>query len=141
MVLLGECCLSFITPRFLRPNSESNSLSDCVVEINGHRRRKRVHCLRSCELLDFHKEIIPYEKAWCLQKDIVREKKSEIEKEGDCNDTLIVLQHPSVYTLGTASSINNLNFDINNPPFHIHRTERGGEVTYHGPGQVLLHTS
>ncbi|KAL3006881.1 hypothetical protein AAZX31_08G303100 [Glycine max] len=33
------------------------------------------------------------------QKEIVREKKAHIEKEGDCTDTLIILQHPSVYTL------------------------------------------
>jgi lipoyl(octanoyl) transferase len=97
-----------------------------------------VQCLRSCDLIDFHQELIPYEVAWSLQKHIVKEKKSQIQNEGDCNDTLIVLQHPSVFTLGTASSNNNLNFDIQNPPFHIHRTERGGEVTYHGPGQVAI---
>jgi lipoyl(octanoyl) transferase len=99
---------------------------------------KRVQCLRSCDLIDFHQELIPYEVAWSLQKHIVKEKKSQIQNEGDCNDTLIVLQHPSVFTLGTASSNNNLNFDIQNPPFDIHRTERGGEVTYHGPGQVAI---
>ncbi|KAG5027246.1 hypothetical protein GLYMA_08G314300v4 [Glycine max] len=45
------------------------------------------------------------------QKEIVREKKAHIEKEGDCTDTLIILQHPSVYTLGTASMEENLQFD------------------------------
>lgn len=129
MILLGECCFTLTKPRFLRPNADSVS--------NDHRRRiKRVQCLRKCELLDFHQELIPYEVAWSLQKHIVKQKKSQIQNEGDCDDTLIVLQHPSVFTLGTASSNNNLNFDIKNPPFHVHRTERGGEVTYHGPGQV-----
>jgi len=75
--------------------------------------------------------------AWSWQKEIVRDKRAQIEKEGDCNDTLIVLQHPPVYTLGTASTMENLKFDMKNAPFNIYRTERGGEVTYHGPGQVL----
>ena len=75
--------------------------------------------------------------AWSWQKKIVRDKRAQIEKEGDCNDTLIVLQHPPVYTLGTASTVENLKFDMKNAPFNIYRTERGGEVTYHGPGQVL----
>lgn len=93
--------------------------------------------MRSCELFDFHQHQIDYEVAWSLQKEIVKEKKAQIEKEGDCNDAVIFLQHPSVYTLGTASSEENLGFDIKNAPFHVYRTERGGEVTYHGPGQVL----
>lgn len=84
-----------------------------------------------------HQEQIPYEVAWSWQKEIVQEKKAQIEKYGDCSDTLIILQHPSVYTLGTASTEDNLNFDMKNAPFNVYRTERGGEVTYHGPGQVL----
>jgi len=75
--------------------------------------------------------------AWSWQKEIVRDKRAQIEKEEDCNDTLIILQHPPVYTLGTASTVENLKFDMKNAPFNIYRTERGGEVTYHGPGQVL----
>ena len=67
----------------------------------------------------------------------MRDTRARIEKEGDCNDNLIILQHPPVYTLGTASTMENLKFDMKNAPFNIYRTERGGEVTYHGPGQVL----
>lgn len=59
-----------------------------------------------------------------------------IDKNQECSDSLIILQHPSVYTMGTGSSENYLNFDIKNAPFDVYRTERGGEVTYHGPGQV-----
>lgn len=141
MILLGDCCFIFTQPqpRSLRHHSNSHSKSSSLI-INIHRRRtKTVQCLRSCELIDFHQQFIPYEVAWSLQKDIVKQKKSQIQNEGDCNDTLIVLQHPSVFTLGTASSNDNLNFDIQNPPFHIHRTERGGEVTYHGPGQLVMY--
>ncbi|XP_019426640.1 PREDICTED: plastidial lipoyltransferase 2-like [Lupinus angustifolius] len=94
---------------------------------------------RICELIDLHEEQVPYELAWSLQKEIVKEKKAQIEKYGDCSDTLIVLQHPSVYTLGTASTEENLNFDMKSAPFHVYRTERGGEVTYHGPGQIVMY--
>ncbi|GAU14339.1 hypothetical protein TSUD_308990 [Trifolium subterraneum] len=143
MILLAECCccFTFNKPRPLRPHSNSSStFSSLIINGGDHRRTtKRVQCLRSCDLIDFHQELIPYEVAWSLQKHILNEKKSQIQNEGDCNDTLIVLQHPSVFTLGTASSNNNLNFDIKNPPFDIHRTERGGEVTYHGPGQLVMY--
>ncbi|CAJ2643116.1 unnamed protein product [Trifolium pratense] len=142
MILLECSCFTFNKPRPLRPHSNSSStFSSLIINGGGHRIRtiKRVQCLRSCDLIDFHQDLIPYEVAWSLQKHIVKEKKSQIQNEGDCNDTLIVLQHPSVFTLGTASSNNNLNFDIKNPPFDIHRTERGGEVTYHGPGQLVMY--
>lgn len=78
---------------------------------------------------------MPYREAWDLQKAILREKKAFIERNEECCDTLIVVQHNPVYTLGTGSSEEFLNFDINNAPLDIVRTERGGQVTYHGPGQ------
>ncbi len=54
----------------------------------------------------------------------------------DTRDTLFLLQHPPVYTLGAGSTPEHLRFDPSRPPLPLHRTERGGEVTYHGPGQV-----
>lgn len=59
-----------------------------------------------------------------------------IERNEECHDTLIILQHHPVYTLGTGSSEEFLNFNVKDPPHDVIRTERGGEVTYHGPGQV-----
>lgn len=84
-----------------------------------------------------HQNLIPYGDAWSWQKEIVREKVGLIDANQDCPDTLIVLQHHPVYTMGTNSTEEYLNFDLNDSPFPIYRTERGGEVTYHGPGQVL----
>jgi lipoyl(octanoyl) transferase len=51
-----------------------------------------------------------------------------LDRGEDFDDTLAVLQHPPVYTLGTRSSEANLKFDADDPPFELHRTERGGEV-------------
>lgn len=83
-----------------------------------------------------HGELVPYAKSWSWQKSIVKERKELIRQNEDFSDTLIILQHRPVYTLGTGSSEEFLSFDIENAPFDIYRTERGGEVTYHGPGQV-----
>ena len=80
--------------------------------------------------------LVPYGEAWALQKAIVKEKKALIERNEECPDTLIMLQHPPVYTLGTGSSEEFLNFNVKDSPYDVIRTERGGEVTYHGPGQV-----
>ena len=49
------------------------------------------------------------------------------------------MQHSPVYTLGSGSSCEHLGFNPNNPPFPLYRTERGGEVTYHGPGQLVAY--
>lgn len=94
---------------------------------------------RACECFDLYKDLVPYGDAWSWQKRIVRDKKASIEKNQDCPDTLIVLQHHPVYTLGTGSSEEYLNFDIKNAPYDVYRTERGGEVTYHGPGQLVMY--
>lgn len=59
-----------------------------------------------------------------------------IQEGHDVNDAVIILQHAPVYTMGTRSSEEYLLFDKKQPPCDLYRTERGGEVTYHGPGQV-----
>ncbi|QCE04329.1 lipoyl [Vigna unguiculata] len=145
MILLGTYCFSTIpstTPTYhslplgsyfdlhkLLIYSKPSKFISLV--INGHR--------RICDLSDLHQEQVPYKVAWSWQKEIVRDTRAQIEKERDCNDTLIILQHPPVYTLGTASTMENLKFDMKNAPFNIYRTELGGEVTYHGPSQLVMY--
>ncbi|XP_074340347.1 octanoyltransferase LIP2p, chloroplastic-like [Apium graveolens] len=89
---------------------------------------------RRCDVFDMHNELVPYAKAWTWQKSIVEERKKLVDKNEDLCDSVIILQHPSVYTLGIGSSEDHLK-GIKN----FYRTDRGGEVTYHGPGQLVMY--
>ena len=84
---------------------------------------------------------VPYTRAWAWQKALVRRRLAALDAGEEPPDELLVLQHTPVYTLGTGSSAAHLRFDASLPPFgaQLHRTERGGEVTYHGPGQLVLY--
>lgn len=52
-------------------------------------------------------------------------------------DTLLLMEHPPVYTLGQGATESFLKFDPARPPAELIRVERGGEVTYHCPGQLV----
>ncbi|YAI82849.1 MAG: lipoyl(octanoyl) transferase LipB [cyanobacterium endosymbiont of Rhopalodia sterrenbergii] len=77
--------------------------------------------------------IIPYELAWRTQRSLVKERLEDPTLE----DILLLLEHPPVYTLGTGSSLNFLKFDLATTSYEVYRIERGGEVTYHCPGQLV----
>lgn len=53
------------------------------------------------------------------------------------DDLLLLLEHPPVYTLGTGSTLDFVKFDPQIEGIQLYRTERGGEVTYHCPGQLV----
>jgi len=52
-------------------------------------------------------------------------------------DALILLEHEPVFTLGRGADVSNVLFDIDSKEFDVRRVERGGEVTFHGPGQIV----
>jgi lipoyl(octanoyl) transferase len=85
-------------------------------------------------LYDLHEDVMPYEVAWEWQKE-----RAQAVAEGREDQAVLLLQHSPTYTLGTGSSLENLKFDLENPPYPLFRTERGGEVTYHGPGQLVMY--
>ncbi|MEM8672564.1 MAG: lipoyl(octanoyl) transferase LipB [Cyanobacteria bacterium P01_G01_bin.67] len=87
---------------------------------------------RRCCVLN-NQQIVPYGKAWSDQKSFVN---ARIDNP-DLEDVLLLLEHPEVYTLGTGSTLDFLKFDPQVEQFEIHRIERGGEVTYHCPGQLV----
>jgi lipoyl(octanoyl) transferase len=95
------------------------------------------------ELYDMYDKEIEYEEVWKFQHQLVEkfQKASETQRlDNKLAGAVLLLQHPSVYTLGTASTESNLLFeDVSRPPFPLFRTERGGEVTYHGPGQLVMY--
>ncbi len=78
-------------------------------------------------LLDRGRE--PYQATWELQKDLVRRR---TQGETDV-DALILVEHDHVITLGRKTTVENFKpQDI--PVFQV---ERGGDATYHGPGQLV----
>ncbi|GAC1466904.1 MAG: lipoyl(octanoyl) transferase LipB [Chamaesiphon sp.] len=86
---------------------------------------------RRCWL--YNRQQVPYLDAWRWQRALVE---SRINNPS-LDDALILLEHPPVYTLGQGASLNFLKFDPNQTNWEVHRVERGGEVTYHCPGQLV----
>ncbi|MGB0562947.1 MAG: lipoyl(octanoyl) transferase LipB [Spirulinaceae cyanobacterium] len=76
---------------------------------------------------------VAYAEAWQYQKQL----RQQLLTEPHRPDRLLLLEHPPVYTLGTGSTLAHLRFDPNQHAVELHRTERGGEVTYHCPGQIV----
>ncbi|MFM7395340.1 MAG: lipoyl(octanoyl) transferase LipB [Cyanobium sp.] len=54
-------------------------------------------------------------------------------------EALLALQHEPCYTLGRGGDPAHLGFDPYDPPHPLHRIDRGGEVTHHLPGQLVLY--
>lgn len=70
----------------------------------------------------------PYEEVWALQKKLVAQRAG-----GESPDTLLLVEHLPVYTRG-ASSRQAVPAGL---PYPVHSIERGGDLTYHGPGQLV----
>jgi lipoyl(octanoyl) transferase len=78
---------------------------------------------------------IDYQTAWLWQKSLQQERIADPDRSA----ALILLEHPPVYTLGTGSSLEFLKFDHQQTEHELYRVERGGEVTYHCPGQIVVY--
>ncbi|CBJ27443.1 lipoyltransferase [Ectocarpus siliculosus] len=85
----------------------------------------------------------PYNDGWEWQKqNLARlaERPDDLSSPDAELDRVLLTQHNAVFTLGTGSSLDNLRFEPDEAPFgEVVRTERGGEVTYHGPGQIVMY--
>ncbi len=78
---------------------------------------------------------ISYQAAWQLQESLRRKR-----IEGEIPDTLLLLEHPPVITLGRRASDRDILLqaeDLSRRGVEVVRIDRGGEVTYHGPGQLV----
>ncbi len=80
--------------------------------------------------------LMPFEDAWQLQLRLIEERATD-----QIPDTLLFVEHPSVITLGRKTpGVRDgaaLPAEIQGVPVHI--IERGGEATYHGPGQLVVY--
>ena len=81
--------------------------------------------------------LVPYVEAWELQKRMLAARIA-----GEAPDTLLLLEHPPVYTLGRNSQAEHIlvsDQELARRGVSVERIERGGEVTYHGPGQLVAY--
>jgi lipoyl(octanoyl) transferase len=79
--------------------------------------------------------LIDYETAWKLQDEYAAEIAA-----GTRPPTLLLLEHPHVYTFGRRGHTENLlwnELELNKKNVAVHWVDRGGDVTYHGPGQLV----
>ncbi|HXP13761.1 MAG TPA: lipoyl(octanoyl) transferase LipB, partial [Actinomycetes bacterium] len=78
---------------------------------------------------------VPYRRAWAWQRALV-----ERRAAGDIPDTVLLLEHPHVYTIGKRGSDADVLADaawLTARGAEVVRSDRGGQVTYHGPGQLV----
>ena len=80
---------------------------------------------------------VPYTEALALQRALVEERRA-----GRIGDTLLLLEHPHVLTLGVRgdggrSHILATDEALASRGIEVHETGRGGDITYHGPGQIV----
>jgi len=79
--------------------------------------------------------LVPYSRGLDLQAELVRQR-----REGTIRDTLLLLQHPHVITLGSSTHPENVLADEverERLGIELFKAGRGGDVTYHGPGQLV----
>ncbi len=91
---------------------------------------------------------IEYKKAWDYQESIFSEtvnqkftnRKLPEDQQTETKDRLLFCTHPHVYTLGKSGSIDHLLIDeekMKEEGVTFFKTNRGGDITYHGPGQIV----
>lgn len=80
-------------------------------------------------------DLIDYKEAWDLQYYL-----HQLRIDNQISDLLLLLEHPNTYTLGKTAHIENLiggREFLEKNKISIYNIDRGGDITYHGPGQVV----
>ena len=80
---------------------------------------------------------VPYREAWDLQKRL-----AAARADGEIGDRLLLVEHPAVLTLGKHADPAHVLAspdELARRGIEVLRVERGGEVTYHGPGQLVAY--
>ena len=88
---------------------------------------------RICEFRDLGR--LGYVQALALQKDLVEQRKQRAVP-----DQFLIVEHPHVITQGRNGHAENLLASpeiLNRAGIELHHTDRGGDITYHGPGQIV----
>lgn len=88
-------------------------------------------------VLAVHAGLFPYHIAWGWQRDLVARRAA-----GDIPDVLLTLEHTPVFTAGKSADPDHILWDEDERTrrgIELHEVDRGGDVTYHGPGQLVAY--
>ena len=92
--------------------------------------------------------LINYEESWKKQESIFNKiidtkiKNRNLQKEIKTDNYILTCSHPHVYTLGKSGDEKNLLIDkniIEKENLEFFKINRGGDITYHGPGQIVIY--
>jgi lipoate-protein ligase B len=81
--------------------------------------------------------VIDYDDALKLQRELVNKRRS-----GQINDSLLIVEHPPVFTIGRSGSRNNLLAKeeyLSSRSIKVINVDRGGDITFHSPGQLVIY--
>jgi len=77
---------------------------------------------------------VEYGEAWALQRDLATARAA-----GETPDTLLLLEHPPVFTTGKRNAESNLRLPADTLGAPLVASDRGGDITFHGPGQLIAY--
>lgn len=106
-----------------------------VLEIGTHKGRDILAPMASARCNLIRLESMPYEQAWKLQEHLASEVAVRARPA-----TLLLLEHPHTYTFGRRGQSEHLLLDeeeLKRRGINLYWVDRGGDVTYHGPGQLV----
>jgi len=103
-----------------------------ILEREGFSRAEQIRTLEVRRL-----DVVPYAEALALQRELVEQRRA-----GRIGDTLLLVEHPHVLTLGVRgdggrSHILASDEELAARGVSVYETGRGGDITYHGPGQLV----
>ncbi|HBB32729.1 MAG TPA: lipoyl(octanoyl) transferase [Cyanobacteria bacterium UBA8803] len=130
MSINSQCGNENLSPSAPDRQREIHALS---LSPSPHLSSKKGELSRQRQCLVDHQGLVPYTAAWEQQRSLVEQR----AKDASLDDVLLLLEHPPVYTLGQGANLEFLKFDPTGSNWEVHRVERGGEVTYHCPGQLV----
>jgi lipoyl(octanoyl) transferase len=89
------------------------------------------------DVYHLHLGLTGYKDAWDLQKQI-----HLFKQQNKASDVIITVEHPPVYTLGKTGDRNHIlisDDEMASRGISYHEIDRGGDITYHGPGQLVVY--
>jgi len=103
-----------------------DGLRDSILQGSSHISPPVVHSLG----------LVEYQPAWEAMKRFTAERNPDVGQNPGTRDEIWMLQHPPVYTQGLAGKPEHL---LHSTSIPVVRIDRGGQITYHGPGQIVAY--